>query len=56
MQVSLFLLVSRVWEISSGVGPCFQLAGGLLEIYANAGGKLPIQRQHKHQANSLFSF
>jgi len=24
-----FLLVSRVWNISSGIGPCLQLAGGL---------------------------
>jgi hypothetical protein len=37
-------LVSRVWDISSGIGPCFPLAGGLCKFYANAGGKLQIQR------------
>jgi len=36
------------------------LAGGLLEFYANAGGKRPIQRQpllvqYKQQANPLLS-
>jgi hypothetical protein len=34
-----FLLVSRVWEISSGIGPCFPLVGGLCKLYANAGEK-----------------
>jgi hypothetical protein len=36
-------LVSRVWEISSGICPCFPLAGGFCKFYANAGGKRPIQ-------------
>jgi hypothetical protein len=40
-----FLLVSRVWDISSGIGPCFPLAGGLCKFYAKAGGKQPVQRQ-----------
>jgi hypothetical protein len=51
-------LVSRVWDISSGIGPCFPLVGGLCKFYANAEGKRPIQRQqllvqYKHQANPL---
>jgi hypothetical protein len=55
-----FLLVSRVWDISSGIGPCFPLAGGLCKFYASAGGKQPIQRQLllvqcKQQANPLLS-
>ncbi len=55
-----FLLVSRVWEISSGIGPCFPLAGGLCKFYANAGGTRPTQRklllvQYKQQANPLLS-
>jgi hypothetical protein len=29
-------LVSRVWDISSGIGICFPLAGGLCKLYANA--------------------
>jgi hypothetical protein len=33
-----FLLVSRVWYISSGIGPCFPLAGRLCKFYANDGG------------------
>jgi hypothetical protein len=33
-----FLLVSKVLEISSGIGPCFPLAEGLCKFYANAGG------------------
>jgi hypothetical protein len=55
-----FLLVSRIWDISSGIGPCFPLAGGLCWFYANAGGKPTIQRQpllvqYKQQANTLLS-
>jgi hypothetical protein len=55
-----FLLFSRVCDISSGIGPCFPLAGGLCKIFANAGGKRPIQRQpllaqYKQQANPLLS-
>jgi hypothetical protein len=46
-------LVSRVWDISLGIGPPFPLAGGLCKLYANAGGKLQIQSQslsvHKKQ-------
>jgi hypothetical protein len=34
-----FLLVSRVRDISSGIGPCFPLAGALSKLYANDGGK-----------------
>jgi hypothetical protein len=53
-------LVSWVWGISSGIGPCFPLAGGLCKFYAKAGGKQPIQRylllvQYKQQANPLLS-
>ncbi len=33
-------LVSRVWDISSDVGPCFSLC----KFYTNARGKRPIQR------------
>jgi hypothetical protein len=55
-----FLLVSRVWDISSGIGPCFPLAGGLCNFYANARGIQPIQRQvllvqYKQQANPMLS-
>jgi hypothetical protein len=35
VQVSLLLLVSRVWDMSLDIGPCF----------TNAGGKQPILRQ-----------
>jgi hypothetical protein len=28
-----------VWDISSGIGPWFPLAGGLCRFYANAGRK-----------------
>jgi hypothetical protein len=31
-QVSFFLLVSSVWKISLGIGPCFPLAGGLCKF------------------------
>jgi hypothetical protein len=53
-------LVSRVWDISSGIGSYFPLAGGLCKFYVNAGGKRPIQRQpllvqYKQQANPLLS-
>jgi hypothetical protein len=55
-----FLLVSSVWDISSGIVPCFPLAGGLCKFYGSAGGKRPIQRQlllvqYKQQANPLLS-
>ncbi len=40
VQVSLILiLVSGVGDISSGISPCFPLAGGLCKLFANAGGK-----------------
>jgi hypothetical protein len=53
-------LVSRVWEISSGIGPGYLLAGGLCKFYANAGRKQPMQRQLllvqcKQQANPFLS-
>jgi hypothetical protein len=53
-------LVSGVWDISPGIGLCFALAGGLCKFYANARGKLTIQRQplyvqYKQQANPLLS-
>jgi hypothetical protein len=53
-------LVSRIWKISSGIGPFFPLAGGLCKFYAEAGGRQQIQRQlllvqYKQQANSLLS-
>jgi hypothetical protein len=52
----LMLVPARVWDISSGIGPCFPLAGGLCKFYANVRGKQPIQRQllfvqYKQQAN-----
>jgi hypothetical protein len=34
-------MIIKVWEISSGIGHCFPLAGRL----CNASGKRPIQRQ-----------
>jgi hypothetical protein len=55
-----FLLVSRVWDILSGIDACFPLAEGLCKFYANGGGKQPKQRQlflvqYKQQANPLLS-
>ncbi len=47
-------MVSRDWDISSGIGPCFPLAGEQCKLYVNAGGKWPIQRQQQ-QANPLLS-
>ena len=49
-----------VWYISSYIGLCFPLAGGLGKFYANAGGKQQIQCQlllvqYKQQANPLLS-
>jgi hypothetical protein len=57
---TLMLVPARVWDISSGIGPCFPLAGGLCKFYANVGGKQPIQRQlllvqYKQQANPILS-
>jgi hypothetical protein len=43
VQVSLVLINQQGFFISSGIGPCFQLAGGLCKLYANTGGKLQIQ-------------
>jgi hypothetical protein len=53
-------LVSRIWDISSGIGSPIPLAGGLCKLYANAGGKSQKQRQpllvqYKQQANPLLS-
>jgi hypothetical protein len=53
-------LVSGVWDISPGNGPFFAFAGGLCKFYANARGKLTLQRQplyvqYKQQANPLLS-
>jgi hypothetical protein len=45
-------------DISSCIGQCFPLAGGLCKFYANAGGKRQIQcqpMQYKQQANPLLS-
>jgi hypothetical protein len=42
VQVSLLLIGQQglgVWDISSGIGPCFLLAGGLYKLYANTEGK-----------------
>jgi hypothetical protein len=50
-----FLMISRVWDISSDIGTCFPLAGGLCKFYSNAGGKQPMQRQYRQQANPLLS-
>jgi hypothetical protein len=60
VQVSL-LLIGQVWDISSGIGPCFPLTIGLCKFYANGGGKQPIQRQillvqYRKQPNPLLSF
>jgi hypothetical protein len=53
-------MVSNVWDISSGISPCFPLAGGLSKFYANAGVKRLIQLQpllvqYKQQANLLLT-
>ncbi len=45
---------------STGIGPCFPLAGGLWKFYATAGGNRPTQRQqllvqYKQQANPFLS-
>ncbi len=60
VQVSLLLIGQQVWDISSGIGPCFPLTGGLCKFYANAERKQPIQRQlllvqYRQQANPLVS-
>jgi hypothetical protein len=44
-QASLLLVGQQGLADSSGIGPCFPLAGGLCKFYANAGGLQPIQRQ-----------
>ncbi len=33
-------IVNKDWDISSGIGPCFPLAGEQCKLYANAGGKM----------------
>jgi hypothetical protein len=60
VQVSLILIGQQVWEISSGIGPCFPLAGALCKLYANAVGKWQIERQallvqYKQQSQSTFN-
>ncbi len=60
VQVSLLLVGQQVWDTSSGIGPCFPLAGGLCKFYANARSKRQIQRQpllvqYKEQASPLLS-
>jgi hypothetical protein len=47
-------LVSRVWEISSGIGPFFLMAGRLFKFYANAGGK-QLMPQCKQQVDPFLS-
>jgi hypothetical protein len=55
--VQISLLFIRFWDISSGIGPCFPLAGGSCKFYVNTGGKRPKQHQarYKQQANPLLS-
>jgi hypothetical protein len=36
VQASLLIIGEQVWDISSGIGPYFPLAGGLCKFYANA--------------------
>jgi hypothetical protein len=61
VQVSLLLIGQQgLVNFFSGIGPCFPLAGGLCKLYANSGGKQPLQRQLllvqcKHHANPLLS-
>ena len=60
VRIHCFLLVSGVWDISSGISPRLPLAGWLCSRYADAGGEWPIQRQpllvqHKQQANLYLS-
>jgi hypothetical protein len=59
IQVSLLLIGNQGLGIPSGIGLYFPLPWRIVQIYANAGGKRPIQRQllvqYKHQANPLFS-
>ncbi len=55
-----FELVSRVWDVSPDISPCFPLARRLCKLCANTGRKLQIQRQpflvqYKQQANLLLS-
>ncbi len=54
-----FLLVRRVWDISSGIGPCFPLVGELFKLHANAEleeiDQYIVIRQPSQQANPLFS-
>jgi hypothetical protein len=54
-------LVSRVWKISSGIGPCFPLAGGCAnftptpEEQTNTAPTTLSEVQYKQQANPLLS-
>jgi hypothetical protein len=46
VHVSLLFIGQQGLGHSSSIGPCFPLAGGLCNFYANAGGKQKIpQRQ-----------
>ncbi len=40
-----YLIQVLVWQISSSIGPCFPLSGGLCKFYAYVGGK------HQYSAN-----
>ncbi len=57
VQVSLLPIGQQGVGISSSIGRCFSMAGGLCKFYANARGKQPIQRQlllvkYKHACQS----
>jgi hypothetical protein len=45
-------MVSRDWDISLGIDPCFPLAGGLCKLQIVRQGNLV---QYKQQANPLYS-
>jgi hypothetical protein len=53
-QLSLLPIGQQHLVGSSGIGPCFPLAGGLCKFYANARGQIQRQLllvQYKQQAN-----
>jgi hypothetical protein len=50
-----FLLVSRVWDTSSGIGPCFPSARRLCKLDAKAEENDKYSANHKQQANPLLS-
>jgi hypothetical protein len=49
-----FYWPARVWDNSSGTGPCCPLAGGLCKFYAKAGGKRPILSAIQAASQSTF--